>query len=948
MAAEIDCLIAQSESRGLRNVRLKQFRQRERRNSRLAKLVFQFAACILVTKSLSAAPAKEVRRVLIVHSLGFSSPASVLVDQRIRAVLENSPYQIELYEETLQDILFSDPDSQSELRQDYIRKYRNHRPDVIIAVGPAPIKYMRESHDEFGPNVPVVFCASTEEQVDNLKLDSHFTGAWRTLDPAKTLDAAMRLLPGTKHVVVVGGVLAYDKHLEAIVGERLKSYEDKVEITYLTDLDMPALLEQLSRLPEHTIILYTAISLDAAGTHFVDETQSLPMVVGAARAPVFVMEDTFVGQGTVGGYVTPYGDEGRIAGETAVRILKGEKAQGIPIVSDTNVYLFDWRALQRWGLKESGLPSGSVVHYRQPTAWQTLKKYLIGIVCLFGLETLFVFALLRQCARRRKVEESLIERLTFETLLSDLSTTFVNLPEENVASNIAESLGKMGALLQMNRITLYEFSQDRTELTIDFAWSGKQTPSVHTVLKSDQLPWWTDHILRGEVLVTSDVSTLPDEASLEKEYLRTRDVQSGASIPLEVGGEVFGAMVFASTTRRVEWSEDLLQRLKMLAAIFSNALARKYAEARRRESEERFRLVANTVPVLIWMSGTCKLCTYFNQGWLDFTGRSLEAELGYGWAEGVPSLDLERCLETYIKAFDRRERFTTEYRLRRHDGEYRWVLDIGVPRFNIDGSFAGYIGSVIDVTVHKEAEQALATVSGRLIQAQEEERHRIARELHDNISQRLALLSVELQALAIAGPQSTMELHDRTGKLLKRTSDISSDIHALSHRLHSSKLDYMGAVAAMAGFCHEITAQTGLEIDFMHTDVPRSLPQDISLCLFRILQEGLRNAVSHSGAHKFKVELRGVPGSILLLIRDPGAGFNPDAAMKNGGLGLISMRERVSLVKGIISIASKPRIGTEIRVRIPVVQELTTNTSQISYAVVEGVYAIPEDKDFAC
>ena len=147
----------------------------------------------------------------------------------------------------------------------------------------------------------------------------------------------------------------------------------------------------------------------------------------------------------------------------------------------------------------------------------------------------------------------------------------------------------------------------------------------------------------------------------------------------------------------------------------------------------------------------------------------------------------------------------------------------------------------------------------------------------------------------------------------------------------------------MAGFCHEITAQTGLEIDFTHTDVPRSLPQDISLCLFRILQEGLRNAVSHSGARKFKVELRGVPGSILLLIRDPGAGFNPDAAMKNSGLGLISMRERVSLVKGIISIASKPRIGTEIRVRIPVAQELATNASQISFAVVEDVYAIPED-----
>ena len=268
-----------------------------------------------------------------------------------------------------------------------------------------------------------------------------------------------------------------------------------------------------------------------------------------------------------------------------------------------------------------------------------------------------------------------------------------------------------------------------------------------------------------------------------------------------------------------------------------------------------------------------------------------------------------------------------EYRLRRHDGEYRWVLDIGVPRFNADNAFSGYIGSAIDVTDHKEAEQALATVSGRLIEAQEEERHRIARELHDDISQRLALLSVELQGLTEVRPKSTAELRDRAEHLLKRTSQISSDIHALSHRLHSSKLDYMGAVAAMAGFCSEITAQTGLEIDFEHIDVPRSLPQDISLCLFRVLQEGLRNAVKYSGAQHVNVELRGVPGAILLLIRDSGAGFDPEAAMKNGGLGLISMRERVGLVKGTISIASKPMVGTEIRVHIPVAQALAAKRS---------------------
>ena len=875
------------------------------------------------------APAKEVRRVLIIHSLGFSSPASVLVDSRIRAVLETSPYQIELYEETLQNILFSDQVSQQEIRQGYVHKYRNRRPDVIIAVGPAPIRFMVDSHDEFGPNIPIVFCASTEEQVDYLNLDSHFTGAWRVVDPARTLEVALQLRPDTKHVVVVGGVLPYDRRLEDIVKRRLNSYESGIEFTYLINEEMPALLERLSRLAEHTIILYTAISQDAAGTHFIDETQSLPMVVSAANAPVFVMEDTFVGQGTIGGYVTSYDDEGRVAGGMAVRVLKGEKPQDIPSVKDADVYMFDWRALRRWGYRETGLPPRSILLYQEQTVWQSYWKYFIGIAGLFVLETLLVLAMLWQRTRRKKVEESLVERLTFETLLSDFSTTFLNLPEERVTSNIEESLGRMGALLQMDRIALYEFSQDRTELIVNFAWTKQRTQPVHAVLKTNQLPWWTSRILLGEVLVTSDVNALPEEASLEKEFLRARDVVSGASVPLEVGGEVFGAMVFDNTTRRVVWSEDLVQRLKMLAEIFSNALGRKHAEDRRSESEERFRLVANTAPVLIWMSGTDMLCTYFNQGWLDFTGRELRDELGNGWAEGVHSADFQRCMETYTRAFEHRERFAMEYRLRRHDGEFRWILDVGVPRFNADRSFAGFIGSAIDVTGHKEAEQSLATLSGRLIQAQEEERHRIARELHDDISQQLALLSVELQGLANANPKSSVELSDWTERLLKRTSQISSDIHALSHRLHSSKLEYMGVVAAIAGFCSEITSQTGQEIDFEHTDVPTSLPQDISLCLFRVLQEGLHNAVRYSGSQHVKVELRGTPGAVQLVVRDSGSGFDPEAAMKNGGLGLISMRERVGLVKGTISIVSKPQAGTEISVSIPVAQALAASATQM-------------------
>src|SRR6476660_2572937 len=349
------------------------------------------------------------------------------------------------------------------------------------------------------------------------------------------------------------------------------------------------------------------------------------------------------------------------------------------------------------------------------------------------------------------------------------------------------------------------------------------------------------------------------------------------------------------------------------------ALAEEHEQAAQvvRESEERFRLVANTAPVMIWMAGTDRLCTYVNQPWLEFTGRPLEAELGNGWVENVHPEDLKGCMDAYTQAFDRRESFQMEYRLRRHDGQYRWLSDIGVPRFNPDHSFAGYIGSCTDVTEHKLAEESLADMGRKLIEAHEEERTWIARELHDDVNQRMALLAVELDRWNQQLPPSAVELHDHIHHAIQRLSNIATDIQALSHRLHSSKLEYLGLVVAAKSFCKELSEQQKVEIDFNHTAVPRSVPKEISLCLFRVLQETLQNAVKHSGVRHFKVELCGTEGEIQLTVSDLGVGFDPQDALHRRGLGLISMRERMQVIGGEISINSHPGSGTTIHARVP-------------------------------
>jgi len=349
------------------------------------------------------------------------------------------------------------------------------------------------------------------------------------------------------------------------------------------------------------------------------------------------------------------------------------------------------------------------------------------------------------------------------------------------------------------------------------------------------------------------------------------------------------------------------------------ALAEEHEQAAQvvRESEERFRLVANTAPVMIWMAGTDRLCTYVNQPWLEFTDRPLEAELGNGWVKSVHPEDLKGCMDAYTQAFDRRESFQMEYRLRRHDGQYRWLSDIGVPRFNPDHSFAGYIGTCTDVTERKLAEESLADIGRKLIEAHEEERTWIARELHDDVNQRIALLAVELNRWNQQLPPSAVEFHDHIHHASLRLSEIAKDIQALSHRLHSSKLEYLGIVAAAKSFCKELSEQQKADIDFSHTNIPRSVPKEISLCLFRVLQETLQNAVKHSGVRHFRVELRGTEGEIQLTVSDLGVGFDQQDAIHRRGLGLISMRERMQLVSGEISIKSQPGSGTTIHARVP-------------------------------
>ena len=228
----------------------------------------------------------------------------------------------------------------------------------------------------------------------------------------------------------------------------------------------------------------------------------------------------------------------------------------------------------------------------------------------------------------------------------------------------------------------------------------------------------------------------------------------------------------------------------------------------------------------------------------------------------------------------------------------------------------GAVVAFIDITDRKLAEVALANVSRKLIEAQEQERARIGRELHDDVGQRLALLAAEFQQLQ-ENPLILPAVRSRMGELEKQISEIASDIQLLSHELHSAKLQYLGIVGAVKGFCREFSAQHKVEIDFQ-TDALPALSPDVSLCLFRVLQEALHNSAKHSGVRHFEVRLWGTANEIHLTVKDSGVGFDREQAKMGQGLGLVSMEERLKLVNGSFTIETQPRGGVTIHAGVPV------------------------------
>ena len=570
-----------------------------------------------------AANGATAKEVLVLHSTRRDALMSVAGDRELPRVIEQGlRHDLQYYSEYIDLGRFPDPAYRAAFR-DFLRvKYKGQRFDVVIAIQGAAVEFVSAYRSTLFPDVPVVFLALSPP----VHAMVNSTGVVAQPGMARTLTLASALQPEVRNVFVVSGAGGTDKEYERLTRMQLKLVDPRLNVTYLSGLRTQELEAQLATLPERSIVYYVMVYQDGAGDLF-NPVQYLERVAAAARVPTYSWIDSSMDHGVVGGSLLDREAMMQAVAKQALRVLQGERADRIPLTtSDFSVGQVDWRSLRRWGISEARVPAGVLVRFRELSAWDHYKGYILGILAVVLAQAALISGLLVQRTKRRRAEEQL---------------------------------------------------------------RGKQ-------------------------------------ATLRTNYERIRDL------------------------------------------------------------------------------------------------------------------------------------------------------------------------------------------GARLLNAQETERSRIARELHDDIGQQTALLEIDLKLLdrALHG-----EAEQLAGNAVRRVRDIAKSVHDLSHRLHPAKLRVIGLVPALEGLLRELS-QSGIDIVFTHDPVPSKLPMDVTLCLFRVVQEALQNVLKYSRARQVSVRLTRVPEGLTVTIVDDGIGFDIDEAWGKG-LGLIGMNERVEAIGGAFEVRSGAGAGTRLYVAVP-------------------------------
>ena len=817
--------------------------------------------CCLVVIALSDGPAAQSPSVtgsvlLLQQSDTGGSPRSRFDAAFIDALHSATSGSIELYAENIDSERFPGAE-QARVFTDYLaKKYATRKIDVIVAQSMRGLTFARQHRALFGnpPIVTTVAPAGVLNPADNI------IGLQGGFWIEGTLALATKLLPDTRAVYVIDGIRNGTGDMEAEVRRQWQAqarYRD-LSLVYLRNLDLSDVVSRLAAVPRHSIVLLVRQTMRTRSQD-VDRFESLAQVLRASPVPVFTQIEDFIGQGVVGGYVWRFGTDARRMAEMASLVASGTSPRDIPPGRNTYDTMLDWQQLQRWGIPDSRIPSGSIVLSRPKSFFAVYGGYVAAGAVVFTAQFALIVGLLAHRARRRHAEQQ----------------------------------------VRMHAIRYRSVVDAQSDLICRFL-----PDTTLTFVNDSYCRYWNKS--REELLGQRFIELIPPAARAPVidgiHRLRQGSDSQEHPVCLPDGTEGWHLWTHSAIV-------DQQGRVIEFQGVGRDITDRKRAEIALRTAEARNTAILRAIPDLMFVlrrDGTFVDYHAREPSLLfvppdQFLGKTVREIMPPDLAESV-MVALERTCATG-------EPVVVEYELSIGEAQYYEARLVPTGPDQV-------LSIVRDVTDARRAHELNRALAGRLIVSQEEERQRIARELHDDLSQKIAVLNIDVDRLA--HQLHTSEHRTWLRKISAQVTDIAGHLHDLSYELHPARLQTLGLVESLRVLCSEFSEQRQLTVAFAVNDgeLPLVIDPAVSLCLYRIAQEALHNVARHSRAGRASVQLLYEAGDLCLHIADTGVGFEPHSS-RHTGLGLVSMRERVGVLNGKLTIHTAPGRGTQVLARIP-------------------------------
>ncbi|NLH75360.1 MAG: PAS domain-containing protein [Verrucomicrobia bacterium] len=561
------------------------------------------------------------------------------------------------------------------------------------------------------PRTPLLIAGTDERHVQQATLTPNDAVVAARIEPTRVMRTILELLPQTTNVVVVIGASPLEQFWLQELRKEYQQFTNRVSFEWFNELSFGEMLERCAALPPQSAVFFAIVAVDAKGVPQWEQA-ALTRLHEVANAPIFGVFETQLGRGIVGGPLVDMVEMGQTTAKVARRILDGEAPAEFRLPPlDMGVPKFDWRELRRWRISKARLPAGSTILFRPPRIWERYWWLICGGIAFAAMQAALIVGLLVHRVKRREGEEA-------ATLIADLSSRFINLPSDQVDAAIEAAQRRVCESLGFDLSALWQWSIDQTDdLVLTHVCRLVDGPPIPARMRAqERFPWCLQEVKAKRCVAFASVEETPPEAARDVEAFRHFGIKSNLTIPLVAGeGPALGTVSFNTIRRERIWSDEIVQRLQLVAQIFANALARKRADQELRESEARLSLAAEAAGAGLW-----RLDLATRRYWVTHKTREL---FGFGadeivtfdrFLDTVHPEDRELVRQKVREAAESTGQAQAEYRILVPDRGLRWIFSRGRVQTGQSGQPDSLMGVSMDITDRKLREEALRSSEERL------------------------------------------------------------------------------------------------------------------------------------------------------------------------------------------------------------------------------------------